>query len=349
MFSSLLYTFTLQTTHIPPLQRPARPWHDPREEAGRVGTQLPASHPHLQGLNFLTKFLLTSRLFSHLQGKAAETRAVHVEAEEVQGRAGFRGHGVSTGQPSAVGRWIGRSASRVSSASSASSTSSACSATGSSASRDAAKHSCCNLWNVLTAHWPVGQFGDQYFKILLRQNLKVLEKKGPISNLCNNHWIQSDRRCRKKWVNRIGGQGFPILQTEQLLPSPQSNSEKEGGDRGIDFSKRSQNWHCSERRWNPIRKGILLTTKSQNWRINKIVRLALFCWWNIGDNFSHFHLAVMSQHILFDVALLRCSNVTVQDPEGYKWQFFLYFDVHWTLSSIQRKGLWNCQHIVRQS
>ena len=152
----------------------------------------------------------------HLQGQAAETRAVHVEAEEVQGRAGFRGHGVSTGQPSVVGRWIGRSAG------------SASSATGSSASQDAAKHSCCsNLWNVLTAHWPVGQFGDRYFKILQRQNLKVLEKD-PISNLCNNHWIQSDRRCRKKWVNRIGGQGFPILQTEQLLPSPQSNSETEG-------------------------------------------------------------------------------------------------------------------------
>ena len=140
---------------------------------------------------------------------------------------------------------------------------------------------------------------------------------------------QSDRRCRKKWVNRIGGHGFPILQTKQLLPSSQSNSETEGGGRVIDFSKWSQNRHCSERRWNPIRKGILLTIKSQNWRINKIVRPALFCWWNIGDNFSHFHLAVTSQHILFDVALLRCSNVTVKDPEGQKWQFFLYIDIQY--------------------
>ena len=46
---SMLYTFTFQTTHLPPLQRPARPWYDPREEAGRVGAQLPTLDSHLQG------------------------------------------------------------------------------------------------------------------------------------------------------------------------------------------------------------------------------------------------------------------------------------------------------------
>ena len=203
----------------------------------------------------------------HLQGQAAETRAVHVEAEEVQGRAGFRGHGVSTGQPSVVGRWIGLSASRVSSASSVSSTSSA---TGSSASQDAAKYSCSNLWNLLTAHWPVGQFGDQYFKILQRQNLKVLEKKGPISNLCNNHWIKvTGGAGRSEWIGSEAKVFQFCRRNNSFLVLSQTLRLKEGGDRVIDFSKRSQNRHCLERRWNPIRKGILLTTKSQNWRINK--------------------------------------------------------------------------------
>ena len=117
---------------------------------------------------------------------------------------------------------------------------------------------------------------------------------------------------RSEWIGSEAKVFQFCRRNNSFLVLSQTLRLKEGGDRVIDFSKRSQNRHCLERRWNPIRKGILLTIKSQNWRINKIVRPALFCWWNIGDNFSHFHLAVTSQHILFDVALLRCSNVTVK-------------------------------------
>ena len=84
---SMSNTFTFQTAHISTLQRPAGPGYDPGEATRRVGAKLPASHPHLQG-------------------QAAQARPVHVEKEEIQGGVGFRGHGVSSCQPSAaaVGR-----------------------------------------------------------------------------------------------------------------------------------------------------------------------------------------------------------------------------------------------------
>ena len=94
LFSHLLpmsKTFTFQTTHLSPLQRPAGSGYDPGEETRRVGAKLPAPHPHLQG-------------------QAAQARSVHIEEEEIQGGVGFRGHGVSTSQPpvaAVVGRWIG--------------------------------------------------------------------------------------------------------------------------------------------------------------------------------------------------------------------------------------------------
>ena len=92
LFSYLLplsKTFTFQTTHISPLQRPAGSGYDPGEETRRVGAKLPAPHPHLQG-------------------QAAQARSVHVEKEEIQGGVGFRGHGVSASKPPAVGLQLDR-------------------------------------------------------------------------------------------------------------------------------------------------------------------------------------------------------------------------------------------------
>ena len=74
---------------------------------------------------------------------------------------------------------------------------------------------------------------------------------------------------RSEWIGSEAKVFQFCRRNNSFLVLSQTLRRTERGGRVLKFSKWSQNRYCSERRWNPIRKGILLTTKSQNWRINK--------------------------------------------------------------------------------